>query len=87
MMEEIGEKDEVFEVRERLNSLRQQNTVRANKNFKRGESQSTIRMHSYQPTIITEIRRKTTHMKMTYTGIRPQLNSTYLWTTVNISYI
>lgn len=58
MLEEIGEKDEVFEVRERLNSLRKQNTARANMSFKRGESQTSIRMHSYQPTIITDTRRK-----------------------------
>jgi len=58
MMEEIGEEDEVFQSRERLNSLRNQNRVRANRNFKRGESQTSIKMNSYQPTIITEIRRK-----------------------------
>jgi len=56
--DDLYEKDEVPEIRERLNSLRKQNSARANMTFRRGESQSSLRMNMYQPTIITETRRK-----------------------------
>ena len=42
--------------RERINSLQKQNKNR--RSFRRGESTTSILINSYQPTIITEKRRK-----------------------------
>ena len=45
--------------RHRINSLQQQNKIRSNRrSFKRGESNTSILINSYQPTIISEKRRK-----------------------------
>ena len=44
--------------RARLDSMKAQNSDRACRTFKRGESHTAITMNSYMPTIITEQRRK-----------------------------
>ena len=60
--DEIKEEDiDVFDsptIRDRINSLQKQNKFRKSRSFKRGESVTSILMNSYQPTIITDKRRK-----------------------------
>ena len=55
-----NEEQDVFNSpsRERINSLQKQNKDRRKFSFKRGESNSSILINSYQPTIITDKRRK-----------------------------